>query len=294
MIKEFAIQPEVMATWSHFHSLFEDFGVGYGRLICVYPLNWKTKVHELAHLLNKDIHAHSIRSKISAASHKFILPVRHDYDGHRGDWQTNAEMANAPFDAVIVKENPRKKANVLIAGEFDKSQEPYRTQTQQDIHRTPRAMAKAASSLLSLCEEIRIIDPFFDPSGGWGETFRRMLRLCPKGGAALKVCEVHTRFRDGMDLSAVEADYRQHLCQDLPAGLTVHIALWNEALDIGKLHPRYLITDLGGIKFDYGFDWHRGPLERNEAILLHHERMLELTERYKTPHPSCTVFAIQK
>src|SRR5215831_18198490 len=78
MIKEFAIQPEVMATWSHFHSLFEDFDVGYGRLICVYPLTWKQKVHELAASLNRDVHAHSIRSKISAAKHKFILPVRHD------------------------------------------------------------------------------------------------------------------------------------------------------------------------------------------------------------------------
>jgi hypothetical protein len=294
MIKEFAIQPEVMATWSHFHSLFEDFGVGHGRLICMYPLTWKIKVHELAASLNRDVHAHSIRSKISAAKHKFILPSRHDYDGRRGDWQTNAEMAKEPFDAVIAKENPRKKANVLIAGEFDKSQEPYRTQTQQDIHRTPEAMAKASLSLLSLCEEIRIIDPFFDPSGGWGETFKQMLSMCPNSGEALKVCEIHTRFRDGMNCSAVEAHYQRYLGRDLPAGLNVRIGHWNEALAIGKLHPRYLITDIGGIKFDYGFDADTGPLERNEAILLHHERTLELIARYTTPHPSCTIFTIQK
>lgn len=294
MIKEFAIQPEVMATWNYFHSYFEDFGVGHGRLICVYPITWKNKVHELAATLNRDVHAHSIRSKISAARHRFILPVRHDYDGHRGDWQMNAEMANAPFDAVIATENPRKKKNVLIAGDFDKAQEPYRTQPQQDLQRTPEAMTKAASSLLSLCEEFRIVDPFFDPSGGWGETFKQMLSVCPDGGATLKVCEIHTRFRDGMNFSAVESHYQRHLGRDLPAGLTVRIAHWNEALAIGKLHPRYLITELGGIKFDYGFDGDTNPLERNEAILLHHERLLELIARYTTPHPSCTVFTIQK
>jgi hypothetical protein len=294
VIKEFAIQPEIMATWTHFHSYFEDFGVGHGRLICLYPVTWKTKVHELAAALNRDIHAHSIRCKISAAKHKFILPVRHDYDARRGDWQSNAEMSNVPFDAIIAKENPRKKVNVLVAGEFDKSQPPYSTKTQQDVQRTPVEMAKVASPLLSLCEELRIIDPFFDPSGGWGETFKQMIFSCPNNGATLKVCEIHTRLRDGMNFSAVESHYQRHLSGDLPAGLTVRIAHWDEALTIGKLHPRYLITDLGGIKFDYGFDGDKDRLEHNEAILLHHERTLELIARYTTPHPSCSVFTIQK
>jgi len=96
-----------------------------------------------------------------------------------------------------------------------------------------------------------------------------------------------------MNLNAVEAHYQRYLGKDLPDGLVVRVAHWNEALGIGKLHPRYLITDLGGIKFDYGFDGDTGPLERNEAILLHHERMLEVVGRYTIPHPSCTVFAIQ-
>ena len=46
LVKEFAVEPKVMAMWSYFQSLWEDFGVGKGRLISKYPVRWKEKVAE--------------------------------------------------------------------------------------------------------------------------------------------------------------------------------------------------------------------------------------------------------
>ncbi len=44
MIREFAIEPEVMATWQHFRELWDDFGASRGRLISEYPSDWRERV----------------------------------------------------------------------------------------------------------------------------------------------------------------------------------------------------------------------------------------------------------
>ena len=94
-----------MAKWPHFQSLWEDFGVGRGRLISKYPLQWAQRVAELAKQLSPPVRATAIASKIYAEQHKFIVRVR-PYDGTMG-WLENAvdQMARNPFDAIIAKTN---------------------------------------------------------------------------------------------------------------------------------------------------------------------------------------------
>ncbi len=48
MIKEVAVEPEVMATWSHFRELWDDLGVSRGRLVAEYPPNWREEVVRVA------------------------------------------------------------------------------------------------------------------------------------------------------------------------------------------------------------------------------------------------------
>jgi hypothetical protein len=48
MIKEFAVQPEVMASWQYFRLLWEDLGVAKGTLISRFPKTWNKQVCELS------------------------------------------------------------------------------------------------------------------------------------------------------------------------------------------------------------------------------------------------------
>ena len=143
MIKEFAIEPRVMATWAHFQSLWEDFGVGRGRLISKYPVQWAQRVAELAKELSPPVRATAIASKIFTEQHKFIFRVR-SHDGGK-NWLENAvaHMAGNPFDAIIAMANPAGHPAVLVAGEFEKGVAPFSVECQMKVERTAVASPNA-------------------------------------------------------------------------------------------------------------------------------------------------------
>src|SRR5262249_20878656 len=115
LVKEFAVEPAVMAKWTHFVSLWDDFGVGNGRLISQYPLLWKNKVDELARQLSPPVRASTISAKIRRDSHKFLMTSR-TFNGNN-DWLTNAlsHMPTQPFHAIIALANPMAAKSVLVA-----------------------------------------------------------------------------------------------------------------------------------------------------------------------------------
>lgn len=46
MIREYAVEPRLLATWERFRYITEKFGVSEGRLISRYPKNWIKKVYD--------------------------------------------------------------------------------------------------------------------------------------------------------------------------------------------------------------------------------------------------------
>ena len=49
MLKEFALEPEALASWESFRYLIEKFGVSKGRVISRFPKQWKRLVYERQH-----------------------------------------------------------------------------------------------------------------------------------------------------------------------------------------------------------------------------------------------------
>ena len=214
LIKEFAIEPKVMAKWEHFNSLWEDFGVGKGRLISKYPPQWRQKVdEELAKNPIGDIHTHSIKSKIWAGEHKFLVNCR-TYAGTM-DWLSKAcaQMSMDPFHAIIACENPNAGKAVLVAGEFAKDEPPFQITTLgwNWVPRKAEALANCASLLLNHCEAIRFVDPHFDPDTTglrfrYKNTFEAMLSVRYSNAPKLRILEIHRRRPEGFVAAAL------HMC----------------------------------------------------------------------------------
>ncbi|MCX6927717.1 MAG: hypothetical protein NT154_31575, partial [Verrucomicrobia bacterium] len=253
LIKEFAIEPRVMATWQHFRELWEDFGAGQGRLISKYPVLWKSKVDELARQFSKPVQAAAISAKIRREEHKFLVTGR-TYNGAEG-WLVNAltQMATQPFHAVIASENPAGAKEVLVAGEFDKDEPPYKVVTEDFVPRKARDLAGCAWLLVEHCEELQFIDPHFDPSEPrFRNTFEAMLQLCNAG--SLKILEIHREKPIPFSPGIQEAKYRRQLEFLVPASATLRVFFWSQNPGGLGLHPRFLLTDLGGIHFENGLD----------------------------------------
>ena len=253
LIKEFAIEPRVMATWQHFRELWEDFGAGQGRLISKYPVLWKSKVDELARQFSTPVQAAAISSKIRRDEHKFLVTGR-TYSGTDG-WLVNAlsQMAAHPFHAVIAYENPAGATGVLLAGEFDKDEPPYKVVLEDFVPRKARDLAGCAGLLLEHCEELQFVDPHFDPSEPrFRNTFEAMLHPCNTG--SLKVLEIHREKPNPFIPGIQQAKYRRQLELLVPANTTLRVYFWSQNPGGLGLHPRFLLTDLGGIHFENGLD----------------------------------------
>jgi hypothetical protein len=253
LIKEFAIDPSVMARWSLFDTYWEDFGVEKGRLISKYPILWKIKVDELARKLSKSVQASAISSKIRKDSYKFLDTGR-TYDG-KADWLENvaAQQGNQPFHAVVAYENPKGHTGILIPGEFAKDEPPYKVLAEDFVPRASVELAACARLLLVNCSEIQFIDPYFDPSEPrFRNTFGAMLGLCSRG--VLKHIEIH-REKPVPYLPNVQLDkYQRRLDGLVPKGLRLKVFFWGQTPGGMEMHPRFLLTDLGGIHFENGLD----------------------------------------
>jgi len=275
LIKEFAIEPRVMATWEHFNSLWADFGAGQGRLISKYPVLWKSKVDELARTLSKPVRALSISAKIRRDEHKFLDTGR-TYSGN--DWLKNAlsQMAAQPFhailasaEAILALENPAGSQGVLVAGDFAKDEPPYKVVTEDFIPRKAAELAGCASLLLEHCEEIQLVDLHFDPcEPRFSNTFGAMLKLC--NTTSIKVLEIHREKPDPFKPDVQERNYSWRLAKLVPAGLTARVHFWSQSPGGLRMHPRFLLTELGGIHFENGLD-EGEPGERTLVKPLSHE-----------------------
>jgi hypothetical protein len=253
LIKEFAIEPRVIATWQHFRELWEDFGAGQGRLISKYPVLWKSKVDELARQFSKPVQAAAISAKIRRDEHKFLVTGRTNSGADA--WLVNAlsQMAARPFHAVISSENPSGATGVLLAGEFAKDEPPYKVVLEDFVSRKARDLAGCAGLLLEHCEELQFVDPHFDPSEPrFRNTFEAMLQPCNTG--SLKVLEIHREKPNPFIPGVQEVKYRRQLELLVPARATLRVYFWSQNPGGLALHPRFLLTDIGGIHFENGLD----------------------------------------
>lgn len=289
MIKEFAIQPEVMATWSHFRELRNDFGVGRGRLISVFPWNWKDRVEKLAKELNQDIKAAAILNTLHGylydGDHKFIRTARTGYKGEK-EWLENAEQSVVPnaFHAIVAATNPRNNATVLVAGVFDNTKPPYDVRTQLDVPRAPEDLADCCSLLLENCEEVRIVDPYFSAANrGFTNTFKAVLDRLGAGNRKLNRLELHVECPEVFDAGIQQSHYSMAFDRHVSSVNKLRVVFWKDLPE--GFHARYLLTEFGGVKFDWGFDQGNSQQHLNEVVLLEHARFQEISTRFTTPTP---------
>jgi hypothetical protein len=167
-----------------------------------------------------------------------------------------------PFDLIITTSSGTT-ANQIGANDLLKDEHPFHRKTQDLVRRTKEELIGAARLLVSTCDEFILVDPNFradEPR--FHETVLHLISLLEgRAGWTPKRLEVHTNrirnrddvYRRGPQLS----QWRTHIQPALPSGWTLNVCYWDTMPSGGKPHARFLLTELGGIYFDYGLD--EGP-----------------------------------
>lgn len=262
MVYEFALEPELVATWgdkANFRYFHDKFGLGQPRMMVEYPSlnNWRGQVLKALDRL-EDIEKAKVLEMVRILTEKTISRIPHkEYDGTK-PWLQNSEQEHAvsPFHAILAKDNPRHHPAILRGDNLDYSEEKPRWLIDRDQcpTRNPLDMAATVESLLRNSTEIIFVDPHFGPENARHrrplEAFLSAImtnRGCP-------VTQVTLLTSNKAPTAFFSSECVSKLPRIIPVGLTVNFLQLAEQSGGEKLHNRYILTDIGGVKFQVGLD----------------------------------------
>lgn len=254
MIYEFALDPGVLNNFHAIRYFLEKFGVHRGRLISRYPRKWKKMVFE-ACVACGDIERKRIEESLNNADNKLMSTSR-SYDSTL-TWFINAEHQHTikPFHAIISSSNPRGVPEVLIADEVSEEATPLlRIKREDCVPRSAGVLASLVRPLLQISSEVLFIDPYFNPTKERFLTTLSQFLMALDGNDKVNCIEYH--LGDDLDEAYFKAECRRNIPRLLPKNKKIRFLRWRqqEADPGDQLHPRYILTNLGGIRIDVGLD----------------------------------------
>jgi len=261
MLDEYALDPAVLNNWQSFRYFFENFGVSHGRMISRYPKKWKRMVFEACSGC-RDIELERIVERLKDIDDRLFRTAT-NFDTAL-PWFTNAENNRDAFRAVISTVNPKHHENVLLSDELSESDTLWNVAREKQVKRTAADLASCAGSLLENAKEILFIDPHFDPTKSrYRNTLKAFLEKVPE--PKLKRIEYHLSHRLPANF------FRDELYEKIPRILnrdtTITFFRWEEAASGDSLHPRYILTDRGGIRIEHGLDEEPGGPTADVSLL---------------------------
>ena len=95
----------------------------------------------------------------------------------------------------------------------------------------------------------------------------------------LKALEIHTERKQAFSRGNREHHLRRAFELEVPAGTTLRVCFWEQKPGGEKLHARFLLTEQGGLQYDYGLD-EAGVGERTIVTLLQHSLWEQICRDY--------------
>ena len=278
MIREFAVQPAAIDNWKDFRFIYDQVGVEHGRLISRFPGKWAGMVIEAvkANPDVRDVERSTIVSKLKNLEKSKMARLNRPYDpGMNRDPETNwlcnvkVQQKQNPFHAVIARHNDREIEHLLDIDDLDDSHPLWHVPRDQIVPRKAWDLACCARLLLQISREVLIVDPHFDPERSrFLETFSHMAAFAFELHVPTRM-ELHVEDK-GQDDEWWQKKCLQHLPNSIPEDFTITVHRWRKRPDGDKLHARYVLTELGGIRYDYGLDEWEGDGQTTDVAFVDH------------------------
>ena len=267
MIFEYALEPELAASWHDFDNaryFKEKFGVGCGRLVSRYPKDWKARVwqafdrsglpRDSVEYQNGKKHLEAL---LTVLTRKMVVRGS-SFDGDQ--WLANAEKEHerVPFHAILAQANPRKNPAVVLGQRIDEGSEPrWKAPSSYPALRDAHQLGRLVAPILRCASTVTFVDPNFRPEWKFckplGAFLAAMLKERP--GPLPQRVELQV---DQDKYKYGRKDFRERCQKELPGFVPLRISLrivrWKQRLGGQELHNRYILTDIGGVSFGHGLD----------------------------------------
>jgi hypothetical protein len=260
MIHEYALEPELVATWGNrqdFRYFVEKFGLGQPRIVSRYPKRWKRLVWQ-AFQSSDDLERARMVELLQRLGERMVHRTGYSWDQGRA-WSENAraEHKRVPFHAILARENPDGHPRVLVAAELNDAIPLWAVPRAVAIARQAADLAAAVAAMLRIARTVVFVDPYFGPdSFRHRVTLEAFLRAAIQGRCVgdLGLVEVHTSMDNTGTRAVFEAGCEELLPRCIPAGIRLRVVRLDARAHGEQLHNRYILTDLGGVLFGAGLD----------------------------------------
>ncbi len=295
MFEEFAVDPALICEWEFFKELRDKFGIFQGRFIADYPhKGWKKVAAEILEQRASGAnpvrnHATIIEWLKSPGGSRDLRFARQQRPYHESrPWIKNAEQQSGGFHAILSdQESDAQNAIRMLETTCLAEELLFRIDTQPRIARTDTALVAIAKPLLKCAKRVKWVDRFLATANEREQSVFKTqavvecLDWMRNEGHAPELLELHLEWV-GCDYSRHLVDgLRQKLERHLPPAMQMSIHWWAASQE-ENIHPRFLLTDVGGLNYDHGTDPGRGT---TIVHLLQEQRLRDEWSRY-TPESS--------
>lgn len=289
MIKEFALEPDVISNWKDFRYFIDGFAIEKGRVLSEYPRHWKKLVYSsLGSCGDRE------KKRIAEALNHLKPPVlvsRSDSWDDKLKWIQNTIIAHAqnPFHAIIALDSDSENEVVIPAddcSEKDENSKWYITPSIR-IDRQAGIMADTAKWILGKSKQIKFIDRNFRFHPKFLNPLKAFLEVIKNAGN-ITLIEYHLSFVNDM----TEDHFKNEITKRIQRFIPKYCRFDFYHYDKNELHNRYILTDIGALSFGVGLDEfqtgdNQPPMD--EVSLLAENVRLKLWTKYSSIRPFFTL-----
>jgi hypothetical protein len=250
MISEYAIDPACVKKVDDLFRVLAGIGGEHGRLVADFPSGWPRRLLDTAKRIGVAPLEHRRLSRRLDQIRHAIVDMRRTYDDTSA-WFTNATECQPRFRAVVSPECAGCPELMPLGMELDEC--ALWSVAREAI--VPRKTAKLVETLEPVVRHARtlvLVDPNFSPdTAKWRKPLVGLLSAANQG-KTLTRCEFHLRARSPE--AVFFSTLGEKVGPELPPGTFVVFVRWKQKQDGEDLHPRYVLTEFGGVRVDFGLD----------------------------------------
>lgn len=252
MNEEFAIEPTAFEDVKDVKILLGKFGFHEGRFITALPGKWLKEVYN---------HFESFPDGIPKQQAKRLAEILKERGGivsnglnydPTNTWLANAKSCESKLTGIVVSPSTPveiRTGRIRAIGDID-DDSFFGSSRDTKIEATVEGYGKAAEKLLLASTEIYLIDPHFNFSRKANtDVLENFIRIGLAAKCKFFVVYVHVDSKPkGID------SILGKLTSKFPsAGLSLQVFYVEKGLSLNPVHPRYLLSRYGAIRFDKGF-----------------------------------------
>jgi hypothetical protein len=225
-------------------------GGEHGRLVAEFPSGWSKRVLEAAKRVGvASLQQARLSRRLQLIRHA-VVDMRRTYDDDSA-WFTNATRCTPPFRGVVSPETEGCAELISLGADLDEDAR-WTVARERKVSRKANELAAVLEPLVCHAREVIFVDPNFSPdTAKWRKPLVELLRRA-NCGKRLGRCEFHLRAKttDEYFVQALEDKLAPHLPEDS----FVVFVRWKQRQGGEDLHPRYVLTEFGGARVDFGLD----------------------------------------